>query len=299
MKQLEIKVGFCVAYDWPLLRYAIPPIYKHADIICISLDSERKTWAGNDYEFDQQAFYNLLKELDPLGKIQVHKDNFHDSHLTAGQNEVRQRNKLAEAMGSGGWHIQLDCDEYFLEFEKFITFLRSQKKANKRFNVCCPLITLFKEVDGGFLYVQPTASDQLEYIQIATQLPSYHYGRRNGDFNIYTNFLIIHQSWARSENEIRQKISNWGHINDFNQEKFMSGWKDLDKSNFVSWKNFHPIAPTIWPKLVWQPAITIQEFINNLNQNSIPLPTPWKLSLKNSRFISRLLALLKKLSPLR
>lgn len=291
----RIKVGFCVAYDWPLLRHALPAIYEHADVIYISLDSDRKTWTGNTYELDNNAFRELIAGIDRLDKIKIYEDDFHLAELTAGQNEVRQRNKLAEQMGKGGWHIQLDCDEYFLAFEKFVQYLHSLKQGNKNFNVCCPLVTLFKETDGGFLYVQPNDATHLEYIQIATQSPNYQYGRRNGYFNVYVNFPIIHQSWARSEDEIRQKISNWGHINDFNQKDFLNNWLALNKSTFNTWKNFHPISPMVWPKLTWQPAKTIDELIQNFNQGSFPLPANWQLALKNSKTLSRIRALLRKI----
>lgn len=291
----QIKVGFCVAYDWPMLQYALPPIYNHADVIYISLDVERKTWTGKSYTFDANAFQQLLEKIDVNNKINIYEDNFHLPELSAGQNEVRQRNKLAEQMGVGGWHIQLDCDEYFMEFEKLVQYLHSQNQADKRFNVCCPLITLFKETNGGYLYVQPDTQEQLEYIQIATLTPQYTYGRRNGNFNVYTNFLIVHQSWARSEAEIQQKISNWGHINDFNQESFLRNWVGLNKENFTSWKNFHPIAPNVWPRLAWQAGQTVEALIHNFDTSKFPQLNTWQLILKNSKWLSRIRALIKRL----
>jgi hypothetical protein len=291
-----IKVGFCVAYDWPLLRFALPAIYKNADVIYISLDSDQKTWTGQFYDFDRKAFEILIASIDTDNKIKLYQDNFHLSELSAGQNEVRQRNKLAEQMGAGGWHIQLDCDEYFLDFETFVHYLHTKTRNSSLYNVCCPLVTLFKEVDGGFLYVHPKSTAQLEYIQIATRSPHYEYGRRNGNFNVYTNSIIIHQSWARAEAEIRQKVSSWGHVNDFNQEAFLQNWLSLNQSNFTEWKNFHPIAPAVWPSLGWQPCQSVNELMESFNAKSLPLPSTRQLAMRNSKMLSRVRSILKRIS---
>lgn len=51
MKKLQIKVGFCVAYDWNLLHVSIPKIYDDADVICLSIDKNRRSWAGLRYSW--------------------------------------------------------------------------------------------------------------------------------------------------------------------------------------------------------------------------------------------------------
>lgn len=38
--------------------------------------------------------------------------------------DTRQRNMMAKVMGEGGWHLQIDSDEYPIDFEKLTTFLR-------------------------------------------------------------------------------------------------------------------------------------------------------------------------------
>lgn len=290
-----IKVGFCVAYDWPMLRHALPPVYGHADVIYISLDNERKTWTGKYYAFDVDAFHEFIKGIDIDNKIKVYEDNFHLPELSAGQNEVRQRNMLAEQMGAGGWHIQLDCDEYFLRFSDFVSYLRSLSFKDPRYSVCCPLVTIFKEVENGFLYVRPGTAERSEYIQIASQIPQYQYGRRNGQFNVYTNFLIIHQSWARSEAEIRQKISNWGHNKDFSPDAFLDMWNRIDGDNYTTLINFHPIVPTVWPALQFYPATTMEDLVKSFQSSDFPKLSYWQLRIRNSRFLSRLKKILKRI----
>lgn len=292
----KIKVGFCIAYDWELLAHALPAVYEASDEIFLSLDSQRKTWADIPYEWNQARFNNLISSIDFKNKVRIYEDNFHLGDLTTMENEVRQRNMLAAHMGQGGWHIQLDCDEYFIRFDEFVKYLKSLKPRNYKFNVSCSLITLFKQIDAGFLFVLPNALDRIEFIQIATRTPHYEVGRRNGDFNVYTNFKIIHQSWARSEADIRQKIKNWGHNNDFDQAQFLKSWKNLDESNFKNYANFHPINPPQWHSLSLVEAGSVEQFFHLFDAKKFPSFSSLSLKIKNSRFLSRARAFWKKMT---
>jgi hypothetical protein len=281
-----IKVGFCIAYDWHLLKHSLPLVYPHADRICLSLDRERKSWAGEQFFIDEGALKSLLSSLDVDRKITLLEEDFHLPELTPMQNEVRQRSRMAEVMGQGGWHIQLDCDEYFLSFKQFTQDLRRKQYA-RPVNICCPLVTLYKIVDGGFLYVKPVEREHVEFIQLATNQPSYMYGRRNQHFNRYTRYLIIHQSWARTEKEIEQKLLNWGHKNDFDGALYLCKWRNVTKENFESVVNFHPINPPVWSSLNFLEAKTIDEFNDLYRWNDFPY-NAWQLMAKNSRLLAKL-----------
>ena len=291
----KIKVGFCVAYDWYLLRHALPCVYQYADIICLSLDVNRISWSGNSYPFDEIEFFKLVKQLDNKNKVIILADDYHLTNLSPMENEVRQRNHIAKKMGAGGWHIQLDCDEYFVDFGSFVKYLhRVPSYSGTKLNVCCPLLVLFKKVEQGFLYVNPVDLKRIEYIQIATQEPHYEYGRRNGNFNIYTNSLIVHQSWARDAHEVREKILNWGHSNDFDREKYFLFWMNLNKTNFMNESDFHWLKPEAWPKLTYFAANSIEELLSKSGSLDFPKVSSLSLLFKNSKTISRL----KKLSKL-
>ncbi len=221
MNDDSIKIGICVAYDWPLLANALPLVYAEADLIVLSVDVDRKSWSGKPFAWDEGAFRSLISSIDTGNKISVIEEDFHLASMTPMENEVRQRNIMASHMKPGGWHIQIDSDEYFVNFGAFTGYLKSLRVNDRRaINVCCSLITLFKQLPEGFLYVAPESKSNLEFIQIATRHPVYMYGRRNGHFNIYTNFQIVHQSWARSEAEILQKLGNWGHRDDVDASRF-------------------------------------------------------------------------------
>src|SRR5262245_14657349 len=141
----EIKVAFCAAYDWYFLKHSLPPVYKEADLILIAIDKDRISWAGKKFAIDEKAFADFLREIDTEGKIRLYEDDFHQPDLTPMENEVRQRNLMAKAMGEGGWHLQLDSDEYFVDFSGFVNYLKNLS-VSRPINVVCPLLILFKTV---------------------------------------------------------------------------------------------------------------------------------------------------------
>lgn len=284
----SIKVGFCIAYDWYLLRYSLPLVYHHADLICISIDKDRISWSGHPYEFSKSEFDKLINGIDLENKIKIFEDDFHLASLKPMENEVRQRNLLANFLGEGGWHIQLDCDEYFLQFGEFVKYLRDlPANAVAKANVCCCWVVLYKQLNEGFLYVDPIRKDNIELIQIASKNPVYEYGRMNGNFNLVTNFKILHQSWARTTNEIREKINNWGHSNDFEKRHYLEIWETLNKENFMASSNFHYLKPKVWPKLGFVKANSLEDLLQSNDLLRVPQFSRADLAFINSRFFSK------------
>ena len=91
-----IKTGFCVAYDWELLKYSLPGVYEESDMICLAIDKDRHSWSCNKYEFDDKAFYDFIKKTDRENKIDIYEDDFSLSHLNARENCNRHRTLLAK-----------------------------------------------------------------------------------------------------------------------------------------------------------------------------------------------------------
>jgi hypothetical protein len=293
MKNRVIKIGYLVSYDWKLLSNSIPLVYHNADIIVLALDRNCRTWAGNNFEFNRQQFDFFVSSIDPEHKIQVYEDDFYDSTLSAMQNEVRERNMLAARLGEGGWHIQIDADEYPVNFSAFTNLLKSidpdphPATITRPINVCCNWVTLLKRVPEGFIYVK-TNNRMHEQCKIATQKPNYMYGRGNDYFNLQSSMLLVHESMARPEEEIYFKLKNWGHNNDFDVETYFKRWKSLNTQNYQTFRNFHPIIKETWPELALAPAQTIPELISFFEKNREMIPPRWHLQLKNSRNLARL-----------
>lgn len=288
MSKSVIKVGFCVAYDWHLLKISVPLIYQEADLICFSIDKERRTWSGLKYEYDEVDFNNWVAEIDKEKKVIIHEGNFSDTSLSPLQNDNLQRNEMAKAMSNGGWHIQVDSDEYILDFKGFCSYLKQldpnptpgQKKA---INVCINLIPLLKFIKKG--YIAAGAEENYEVAPFATNVPEYHAARRNGHFNHISPYFALHETWARDQQELWDKLNNWGHRDDFNKESYYKLWLALDEKNYKYIKNFHPIKGETWPFLYYIPGTSQAELITNARSSSFKKISKLKLKWKNSRLI--------------
>lgn len=290
-----IKVGFCVSYDWEFLKNSIPRIYKEADIICLAIDKDRHSWKCNPYTFDNDAFYQFVKEIDTQNKIDIYEEDFSLGELNSRENGNRHRMMIAERMGKGGWHIQVDSDEYFLNFSNFVKELKKihNNPLGDEFpiNVCCPIIPLYKKTENGYLIVHFNKRSP-EMFPMASNHPNYQRARHNGYFNIYTKNWIVHETWARDKDAMLFKLTNWGHSTEELQQKkyaesYYKLWDSMDEYNFQFIRNFHPVSPSTWFKLKYIKADNLQELIEKIKIPTFFLSS-WKLNLKNSVNYSRI-----------
>lgn len=280
-----IKVGYLLSYDYKFIFNSLKQIYDFSDEIFICYDKDGKTWAGNDFEIPDTVF-SAIRQLDHQKKIVFYSDTFYVKELSTIDLDTRQRNMLAQKMGKGGWHIQIDSDEYLVGFEKLAFFLRKQKYLLRNtektpVNFFVNFVTLFKQTDEGFFVISPFT----ESCFLITNVPEYINARLpKNNFSLKLPVNNIHQSWARTQNEILQKINNWGHNNDFDTADFYNKWDNLNQENYTQFKNFHPIYPMDWPDLRFIPAKNVEEFIVNFEKNypqqKIQLPLKLKRRIK-------------------
>jgi len=284
-KKNIIKVGYLLSYDYKFIFNSIKQIYDFSDEIFICYDKDGKTWAGNDFEIPDNIFSEIRK-LDHKNKIVFYSDTFYVEDLSAIDLDTRQRNMLAQKMGKGGWHIQIDSDEYLVGFEKLAAFLRKQKYLLRNtektpVNFFVNFVTLFKQTEEGFFVISPFT----ESCFLITNVPEYINARfPQNSFSLKLTVNNIHQSWARTQNEILQKINNWGHSNDFDTADFYNKWDNLNQENYAQFKNFHPIYPKDWQELKFIPAKSVEEFIVNFEkkypQQEIKMPLKLKKRIK-------------------
>ncbi|GHM99857.1 hypothetical protein WSM22_13470 [Cytophagales bacterium WSM2-2] len=295
-----IKVGFCVAYDWQLLKTSLPLVYGSADVICLAVDKDRHAWSGQPYAFDNDAFYRFVSQIDVDKKILLYEDDFSLPELNKRENCNRHRTLIAQKMGEGGWHIQVDADEYFIDFEGFCKYLRkfnrNPRPSQKAINICCAFVPLIKKVNEGYLYVD-FKHTLPELIPMATNRPDYQRARQNGHFNHIAPFHVIHETWARSEEELWFKINHWGHASEELEEKgkresYFNLWKALDRNNFQYINDFHPASPKTWPALGFAAGHEAKEFVESISLEKFPL-SPFQRAMRNNRNIARLKALLR------
>lgn len=270
-----IAVGFLVAYDYELLKIAIPLIYNDADLIILSIDKNRVSWTGKQFYFNEQ-FKDYVSQIDNACKISWIEGEYFDQEKTPQLNEGFQRNCLVEAMGNADWYIQLDADEYFIQFNQFVQYLKSLNVSKgEPISITVNFKCIFKKLQTSYLL---TAGKD-EKIQIATNNPKYSKSRQiPGNSIIDSPFFVLHQSWARSEKDIKEKIRNWGHAKDFDTILFYEKWLACNSYNFKNYINFHPIYGPTWPRLEIFNARSITEMIKiftiNPPKKEIPNRTP-------------------------
>lgn len=241
-----IKVGILVSYDYKYLDRCIKCLYNNADLIVLCIDKNRETWSGQKYLLPAK-FFDKLKSIDYKNKIKIYEDFFYIQNKSPIENDTRQRNMLAKFMGSDGWHLQIDSDEYFINFQAFTRFLRRYDSIPNCV-IYAKWLTLFKATKEGIFYIK---SDD-DNIPIATKNPNYIHARAINESNsrvIYTDGTILHQSWARKRIEVILKIDNWSHSAQVNKERFITLWDNLTIVNYKKIQNFHPLHPTMWPAL--------------------------------------------------
>jgi hypothetical protein len=257
-----IKVAYLLSYDYELFLTSVKQVYNYADKIVVGIDQEYKTWSGNSFEIPD-SFFDEVKVFDKKNKIQFYFDVFYIPSLCPMECETRERNLVLKKLGSG-WKIQLDVDEYIYDFSKVFNYLQKYWFL-KLFPNYTPivfkgkLVTLFRQLSDGFLYIE----NNERFPFITNQSSNTHTRNNNLIKNHFSNINVIHQSWARSEEEIQFKIKNWGHRDDFDTQKYFEFWKNLNSNNYLEFKNIHPLVPEVWNKLHFMKCSNSDEFIDN------------------------------------
>lgn len=260
----KIHVGFLFSYDYEKLRLSIPPVYHAADRIFIAMDENLKTWSGNKFEVDD-TFFDWLEAFDTEKKIEFYKDNFYIPGLTAIQMDTRERHMLSLKMGIGNWLVQVDSDEYFLDFEKYVKSLRKYDSylddpKSHPVQISGYHIDIYKYLDDGILYVKNTCK-----VLLATNYPNYKLARQSRERIIYVDSFTLHESLSRSEEELEFKLKNWGHRDEVNPV-FLDKWKKANKDNYNEIKDVFYLNPKQWKELGYVPYKTLEDITKYFEQ---------------------------------
>ncbi|HLU81350.1 MAG TPA: hypothetical protein VK010_04685 [Flavobacteriaceae bacterium] len=264
----KIHVGFLMSYDYPKLKNSLPPVYAASDAIFIALDENLKTWTGQNFQVENE-FFDWIKKFDRDHKITIYRDNFYDPKLSPIENDNRERRMLSEKMGLGNWLIQVDSDEYFLNFENFVKDVRKYDRfldnpEKNKIQIAAWLLNIYKYVDDGVLFVdKPTRG------VMATNFPNYRVARNTRQRIVYTQNLLLHETVARTETEILTKFENWGHQHQIDLEGFMEKWRKVDSSNYDEYRDFFYIEPEKWKKLEFVKGNSWEEVNKNLDYHKI------------------------------
>ncbi len=276
----KIHVGFLLSYDYENLKKAIPPVYDAADAIFIAEDHKHRTWSGQRFKVDP-SFYEWLEDFDTAGKIQLYNDNFYIPKLSAIENDTRERTLLSERMGVGNWLVQVDADEYFIDFEGFVGSLRKYDRfldhpEKTPVQIAGFLINMYKYTEDGLLYV-----DNPTKVLLATNYPRYTFARQNRKRIIYTDNLLLHECISRSEEDLMTKLTNWGHSKDFDIGQYVEKWRSVNKDNYREMQDFFYLQPEGWKSLDYINTKDLEEIKMRLNAKPELHPSSFFLFKKN------------------
>lgn len=240
-----IKVGFLISYDYEFIKTSLPRVYDEVDEIYFAVDVNSLTWSGEVFHI-ADSFWTWVEEFDKANKITIYRDSFYVEGLSPIECDTRERNLLGKEMGVADWYIQIDSDEYFVDFAVFVNKLKAFKLQGP-VTIGCRVLTLFKQIAIGYLFI----ADSTERLDFATNNPVYDVSRNNTSQNEQLEWddLVLHQSWARAPEDIYFKLHNWGHRDDFNLNSFFNLWSAMDEYNHHVVKDFHPLGSGIWPRL--------------------------------------------------
>ena len=261
----KIHVGFLLSYDYELLKIALPPVYKSSDRIFLAIDQDYLTWSGNKFTIEP-SFFDWLKAFDIDNKIELYFDTFYVHNLTTTQMDTRERKMLSDKMGIGNWLIQIDSDEYFIDFEGFVKQIKKydhylDQPEKHKIQIAAFWVIIYKYTENGILYV-----DKPMKSIFATNYPNYKAFRRTNERVIYLDSLVLHESVSRTEEELRYKLKNWSHNTHVNNS-FLDKWLKVNESNYKEYSDFYYIEPSRWKTLDYFPTKNIEE-INQLAQKS-------------------------------
>jgi hypothetical protein len=245
-----------MSYDYELLKKSIPPVYALSDNIFLAMNHQQRTWSGNHFEVDP-SFYDWLEAFDVDKKIHIYKDNFYVPEINGIKNDTRERYMLALEMGIGNWLVQVDSDEIFIDFEKFVKRLRKydsylDNPKNTRYSSRFPHQRL-QIPRRRFALHRQTHQTHARH-----ELTNYKVAKNTRERIIYAEDYILHEGLARTEEELLLKLNNWSHKHEMNPN-FLDKWRKANKDNYHEIKDVFYLEPEIWKDLAYLPSKDLTE----------------------------------------
>lgn len=265
---MESSVISLISYDAHLLPASIRSYYNYVDQIVLGLDSNRISWSGNEFSFDENLLWQELDSIDGDDKILVVEDNFHKSDVPM-ENDNYERNFLKHHC-KYQWVLSFDADEELVNandfFYNFVPLLGSQvQKRDLLFHWFLPYKYL-PETDEYLVIAKNDGSifsgDTQGFATHKNNTFTYARWTNNRSF-IQTPLCIKHWSFCRNEHEVNQKINNFGHSDRTKDDPFFDTWKQIDGSNYEQLRNFKTsgFGENQWERLIKIPANNLDSWM--------------------------------------
>ncbi|MEI6872064.1 MAG: hypothetical protein WCL08_07255 [Verrucomicrobiota bacterium] len=271
---MKIK-AYILCADPAWLQQSVLSYYDVVSEIVLIADKNGLGWSG--VSMPSRDCIKAALAVDRKKKMRVLEGDFSNPSGNLMACETRQRQVALDACSQDAdWILQLDGDEILPNASEFVRYLENrvpehcvgvnwpmrtffQRTASGKFLEICG--TFGGQIDGfpGCVAVRPgvklTLARQVEgeVCTFVTHHPKRWYGLKKADSSngvlIPASEAILHLSWVRSEAEVLQKVSSWGHARDFDVGKFVENvWKPAPK-RWLFRRHFHPIWPAAWPAL--------------------------------------------------
>jgi len=238
----KISIVMPIAYDYRYSYRSLQSVYEIADEVVLGIDRDRISWSGKPYSLDIDAFRMRINEIDTRGIVRILEGDFH-ALARPMENEITERNFLANQCAPGNWIVQIDSDEQAINVRDFKAWLAT---ADRSRDVQAKWITVFKTFGEKYLVVEEPDGK----VSVATTAPGpFIDGRATGCPKVASNLILLHHSWGRTRDELVQKLTNWGHSQDFEAQDFLRLWDSVTLENFHLARDFHPLYGPLWRSL--------------------------------------------------
>lgn len=255
---LKKSVISLISYDAEYLPNSLRSYYDYVDDIVLGLDEDRISWSGNKFSFDENLLYKELKSLDYDNKISIVEHNFHSSKVAI-ENDNFERNYL-KSQCQHDWIFSVDADEELVNAKDFFfKYVPLVEKYHNKLDISFTWFLPYKEFDDCYLMI---ANDDNSWSRGDTQGFVTH---KNNHFTYcrWTNnkkvvvspLAIMHWSFCRTEQNLTQKLNNFGHSDRSKKDPFFDIWKQITLDNYSQLRNFKTsgFGNNQWNKLVKVP----------------------------------------------
>jgi hypothetical protein len=244
--------AYVLAGDPAWIEQSIASYYDHVSRIVVSYDVNGRSWSGAPLSVDEAL--RRISAVDPDGKIMLlpgdHVGAQHQHPLEA---ETEQRQQALDAASEGAdWVLQLDTDEILPSMDAVLKHLEAANARGAK-SLEFPARAFYaRAYNGRFLehcsrwwtiqagYPGPilvSAGTRLTHARQAAQTPLYRvdispwnsdpaHGRTTRVHAVVPpEHAIIHLSWVRTEEQMREKSIVSGHASARNWNDELRRWR--------------------------------------------------------------------------
>jgi hypothetical protein len=282
MRAMRIH-AYLLAADPTWLRASVGAYYSHVERLVVSYDAGARGWTGAPVRVDECL--GILRSLDVDGKIEWIAGDFAagatQDYVAA---DTRQRRHALTRAGAGAdWVLQIDTDEILpdwvrlhdmleraaglglpaVEWPMRVLFRRLPRgryleiattHGTTHFEYPGPIavrpeVTLVECRRTGLPYLRPLVRGDRFSLQVRRSPET---GEHRADL-LAPHEAILHNSWARRPEVVREKLSSWSHNQGAKSWLYYYAiWLPAP----VTWRllrRLHPLHGPLWPR-VWQSA---------------------------------------------